>query len=229
MRAEIPDLPESLFSYNLDGHPLTIEILDLLEFCWHHVGEPILGSYHSFFQHSHLGFDRDQGQQKFSESVNRIFSRNGLAYTLTGEGNIERLAPPVLREELTSVQFVTGESELDHILESSRRKFLNPREEIRREALLELWDAWERLKTTGEGADKKDQIISLLDDAAGSPFPKFRERLEKEALELTSIGNNHQIRHTEVTQEKVESTEHIDYLFHRLFSMIHLILKTKGT
>ena len=70
MRAEIPDLPENLFRYNLDGLPETIEILDILEFCWHHVGEPIPGSFHSFFQHSHLGFDRDLGQQKFSEGVN---------------------------------------------------------------------------------------------------------------------------------------------------------------
>ena len=86
----------------------------------------------------------------------------------------------------------------------------------------------------------KPDYISLLDDAAGSAFPRFRERLETafprfrerletESLELTSIGNNHQIRHAEVTQEKLENTEHIDYLFHRLFSMIQLILKTKRT
>ena len=229
MHAEVPNFPEEVWKGTWGYSPNTIDVLDVLEFCCRHVAEPSKGDYHCYFRHFHLSFDREAGRRKFSEEVNRLFSRNGLAYTLTEEGNIERLAPPALREELTSVQFVTGESELDHILESSRRKFLNPRAEIRREALLELWDAWERLKTTGLGADKKDQITSLLDDAAGSAFPKFRERLEKEALELTSIGNTHQIRHTEVTQEKVESTEHIDYLFHRLFSMIHLILKTKGT
>ena len=229
MRAEIPRLPERVLRYSLDSTPRTVEILDVLEFCWRHIGDPIEGSRHPHFGHVHLSFDKEMGQYKFRELVNSIFSRNQLTYTLTAEGHIERLGPPVLREELASAQFVTGDSELDNILESARRKFLNPREEIRREALLELWDAWERLKTTGDGADKKDQITSLLNDAAGSAFPKFRERLEKEALELTSIGNNHQIRHTEVTQEKVESIEHIDYLFHRLFSMIHLILKTKGS
>ena len=229
MRAEIPSLPENLFNYKLDGPPETVEILDVLEFCWRHVGEPVTGSYHSFFQHFHLSFNRDSGQNKYSEEVNRILSRNGLAYTLTDVGIIERLSPPVLSEELVSAQFVTGDSELDYILESARRKFLNPREDIRREALLELWDAWERLKTTGQGADKKEQITALLNDAAGMVYPKFRQLLEKEALELTSIGNNHQIRHTEVSQEKVEKSEHIDYLFHRLFSIIQLILKTKGT
>ena len=58
---------------------------------------------------------------------------------------------------------------------------------------------------------------------------RFRERLETESLELTSIRNSHQIRHAEVTQEKLENIEHIDYLFHRLFSMIQLILKIKRT
>ena len=227
MRAEIPDLPENLFRYNLDGPPETIEILGILEFCWHHVGEPIPGSFHSFFQHSHLGFDRDLGQQKFSEGVNRIFSRNGLAYTLTGDGQIQRLGPPLLREELASAFPHSGDWELDQILESARRKFSSPREEIRREALLELWAAWERLKTTGEGANKKDQISDLLDAAAGTGYPELRQRLNSEALELTSIGNFHQIRHTAIGQEKVEWVEHIDYLFHRLFSMIHLILRTK--
>ena len=168
------------------------------------------------------------GRRNFTEDVNRIFARNGLAYTLTSEGRVERPGPPVLREELASTEFVTGNSELDRLLESARRKFLSPNEEIRREALLELWDAWERLKTTGVGPNKKDQITSLLDDAAGSALPKFRARLETEALELTSIGNSHQIRHTEVTQEKIENGEHIDYVFHRLFSMIHLILNTPG-
>lgn len=173
----------------------------MLEFRCRHVAEPSQGTYHGFFDHYHLLFDREAGRQKFSEEVNRLFSRNGLVYRLTDEGNIERIVGPVLNEELASAQFVTGDSELDNILESAHRKFLNPHEEIRREAFLELWDAWERLKTTGVGADEKDQITSLLDDAAGSTFPKFRERLEKEASELTSIGNSHQIRHTEVTQE----------------------------
>ena len=231
MRAEIPNLPDSPtdpLANSLDGPPCTIDILDMIEFCWRHIGDPSQGSHHDFFQHYHLTFDREAGQQKFSEEVNLIFSRNGIAYTLTKGGVIERLGPSVLNEELASAQFNTGDSELDHILESARRRFLNPHEEIRREALLELWDAWERLKTTGLGADKGDQISSLLGDAAGSVYPKFRERLDTDARELTSIGNSHQIRHTEVSQEKVEKSEHIDYLFHRLFSIIHLILKTKG-
>ncbi len=226
--AEIPRLPEEALMSLFDNPPHVAEILDLLEFCWRHVAAPINGSTHSHFGHVHLSFDRELGRDKFREQVNSIFTRNQIAYTLTDDGRIERLGPPVLREELASTEFVTGDPELDRILESARRKFFDPSEEIRREALLELWDAWERLKTTGEGSNKKDQITSLLDGAAGSASPKFRDSLETEALELTSIGNNHQIRHTEVTQEKIENREHVDYLFHRLFSLIHLIINTQG-
>ena len=227
MHGEISNLPLWPWLSLSDEPPETICVLELMEFCWRHIGHPIQSGYHDYFQHYHLRFDVELGRYNFFEDVNRIFSRNGLAYTLIAEGRVERLGPPILREEMVSTQFETGDSELDHILESARRKFLNPHEDIRREALLELWDAWERLKTTGQGADKKDQITALLNDAAGTVYPKFRQLLEKEALELTSIGNNHQIRHTEIWQEKVEQTEHIDYLFHRLFSLIQLILKTK--
>ena len=136
MRAEIPNLPEDPWRSGWDGIPETVDILDMLEFCWMHVGEPSNGIYHSYFRHFHLTYDRDMGRFKFREQVNLIFSRNGLAYTLTEEGNIDRIGPPVLNEELASAQFMTGDSELDRILESTRRKFLNPREEIRREALL---------------------------------------------------------------------------------------------
>lgn len=222
MHAEIPGLPFTPWISQSDDFPSTVRILELIEFCWRHVGYPVQSRHHD-----DLRYDVELGRRNFTEDVNRILGRNGLAYTLTSEGRVERVGPPVLREELASTEFATGNPELDRILESARRKFFNPNEDIRREALLELWDAWERLKTTGVGRDKKEQITSLLDGAAGSASPKFRAYLEMEASELTSIGNSLQIRHSEVDREKVRTSEHIDYLFHRLFSMILLILKTQ--
>ena len=183
MHAEIPGLPFWPWLSQPNELPETVRVLELIEFCWRHIGYPIQLRYHDYWHHYDLRFDIELRRRNFTEDVNRIFARNGLAYTLTSEGRVERLGPPVLREELASTEFVTGNSELDRLLESARRKFLSPNEEIRREAFLELWDAWERLKTTGVGPNKKDQITSLLDDAAGSALPKFRARLETEALE----------------------------------------------
>ena len=128
----------------------------MIEFCWWCIGKPIRNGYHKFFNHHHLDFDIEAGQNEFRNEINLIFRLNGLAYELTERGHIERLAPPVLREKLASDQFYTGDGELDGMLKTARRKFLNPDEAIRREALDSLWDAWERLKTLGDGSDKED-------------------------------------------------------------------------
>ncbi len=200
----------------------------MIEFCWRSLGKPIKLDYHQYFSHHHLEFDVEAGREEFGESINRIFRRNGLAYQLTDEEHIERLSPPILHEELTSAHFYTGDSELDRILETARYKFRNPDPATRREALKALWDAWERLKTTGDGQDKKTQVKGLLDATAGSSSPQFRDVLEREATELTKVGNKLLIRHSETNQERLAKDVHVDYLFHRLFILITVILRTDG-
>ena len=233
MKADIPNLQDQKYHSFLGERPWnkkpprTLDILDMIEFCWWCIGKPVREGYHDSCKHYHLDFDIEAGQNEFRNHINGIFRSNGLAYELTEHGHIERLVPPVLREELASAPFYTGDGELDRMLETARCKFLNPDEAIRREALESLWDAWERLKTIGDGADKKMQIKSLLDQTAGSSSPKFQETLEMEAKELTRIGNHFQIRHSERNQERLARNEHVDYLFHRLFALIQTILKLR--
>ena len=227
MRAEILTLPQCPWASWAEELPQTMDILDMIEFCWRCVGKPIRLDHHPFFGHHHLDFNIEAGQNEFCDAVNRIFRRNGLAYELTEQGHIERLAAPVLREELAAVQFDTGEAELDRLLETARQKFLDPDEAVRRESLEALWDAWERLKTSGSGVDKKAQVMSLLDDTAGSSSSKFRTVLEREAEALTLIGNTFRIRHSEKNQERLAEGKHVDYLFHRLLSLVQLILRMK--
>lgn len=225
--ADVPTLQEDGRFEFFDKPPRTLDILDTIEFCWRCVGHPVPGKYHEFFDHYHLRFDIEGGRGEFRESVNRIFRRNGLAYELTEQGRVERLAPPALREALASARFRTGEPELDRMLENARGKFLDPDEAIRREALEALWDAWERLKTLGRGRDKKAQAAWILDHVTGASSPGLRGALEREAKELNWIGNHLQIRHSETTQERLVRGEHVDYLFHRLFGLIQMILRTK--
>lgn len=226
MNAEIPSLQRQPW-YSTSDVPSTLDALDIAEFCYRSVGKPIQGRYHEFFRHHHLTFDLDTGKKEFRETVNRIFRRNGLAYELSGYGRVERLAPPVLREALASALFRTPDSELNRMLETARRKFLDPDEAQRREALESLWDAWERLKTVWPGAHKQAQISAMLDAAAG-PSPKFREALEKDARELTMLGNSLQIRHSETSQERIAGSRELDYLLHRLFALIQLILRSSA-
>jgi hypothetical protein len=192
------EMPEDVLSLQSGHLPSTLAILDLIEFCHRHVAKPIREDYHSFFRHHHLTFETEEGQEIFRNDINRIFSRNGLAYKLEDDGQIVRLAPAVLKDSLIPAIFRTGDYDLDSLLESARTKFISPDPAVRRESLEKLWDAWERIKTLEPGADKKASISAMLERVA--PEPNFRESLDQEARELTSIGNNFRIRHSETSQ-----------------------------
>jgi hypothetical protein len=226
-RAEIPELPDQWLNVYSEAPPDTLMILDLLEFCARNIARPIkVGRYHDFFGHYHLNFERDDGLREFIADVNRLLARNGIAFELTAEGEARRLGPALLRDVLVNALFHSGDAETDRLLEDSRRLILSPHFEDRRNALEKLWDAFERIKTLEPGNDKRAQTMALLDKAAQAP--RLRVFFENEAKELTAIGNNLQIRHFETTQEKLERPEEVDYLFHRMFSFIRVVLRTTG-
>jgi len=205
--------------------PDTPTVLDIVEFCYGAVAEPIRLSYHPYYSHHHLDFDRESGRSTFRAQINNILGRNGLVYDLQENGSIIRLAPEGLREELMRTVFASGDKELDMILESARHKFLSPELDVRKEALEKLWDAWERLKTLLD-PDKRRGIQQLLNQAADEP--NFRELLESEARSLTDVGNNFMIRHSERDKIPLANSEQVDYFFHRMFSLIRLLLRSSG-
>ena len=207
--------------------PDTLLILDFIEFVHAAVAKPIPGKYHDFFSHHHLTFDQEAGQEEFRATVNRIFARNGVAFEMLSSGNIVRALPPVLGEDLKRTLFNTGDRTLDNMLDESRAKFSDRNPLVRRQALERLWDVWDRLKSLADPSDKKRSVKIILD--AVTSEPSLRVRLEEEATELNSIGNSHLIRHSEVNQVPVIDVDHVDYLFHRLFAMIQLMLRKKGT
>lgn len=207
--------------------PTTFEILDLIEFAYSKIAEPRRGSFHDFFGHYHLGFDRAAGRAAFRQEIDQIFSRNGIAYELMENGHVDRIAPAILRESLTAAVFQTGEDILDELLERARAKFLSREPAVRKESLEALWDAWERLKTLEPGRDKRESTARLLDK--GATEPTFRAVvLESDARLLTDIGNGFMIRHTEQGKIPIGDDEHVDFLFHRLFALIYLLLKKSG-
>ena len=207
--------------------PDTLLIMDFIEFIYASVAKPIPGKHHDFFSHHHLTFDQQSGQEEFRATVNRIFSRNGVAFEMLSTGRIVRVLPPVLGEDLKRTIFRTGDRTLDNMLEECRTKFSDRNPLVRREALERLWDGWERLKSLADPGDKKRSIKIILDATAAEP--SLRARLEGEATELNSIGNSHLIRHSEVNQVPVIDVDQVDYLFHRLFAMIQLVLRKKGS
>lgn len=209
-----------------DRSATTPAIMDLMEFTYENVAKPCQSSFHEFYGHYHLSFDQEEGRNSFRGEINRIFERNGIAYELTNEGRVERIAPEGLREALNSAIFETGDAILDQLLEKSRFRFLDRSASVRRESLEGLWDAFERLKSIENGEDKKESIRILLDKASAEP--RYRSLLESEMGELTRVGNEFMIRHTEIGRTPIETDEHVDYLFHRTFALVRLLLKMSG-
>jgi hypothetical protein len=203
--------------------PNTLLILDFIEFVHATAAKPTPGKYHEYFSHHHLSFDQPAGQDDFRASVNRMFARNGVAYEMLSTGRIVRVLPPVLGEDLRRTAFHSGDRTLDNMLEECRTKFSDKNPLVRREALERLWDGWERLKSMADPNDKKRSVKIILDTVAREPA--MRARLDTEAQELTSIGNSHLIRHSEVSQVPVIDADQVDYLFNRLFAMIQLMLR----
>lgn len=211
--------------FDRDNPPSDGQIFDLVEFGYEFIAEATDPSLHSYMSHSHYKYDQESGRDKFTQDVNRIFERNGIAFELN-HGEVIRVAPAILHESLAETVFKTGDAVLDGLLEVSRQKFLNRSLDVRRESLEKLWDAWERLKTVETGKDKKESAKALLDKAATEP--NFRDRLEQEARELTEIGNKFVIRHTETDKVPIQDSAQVDYLFQRMFSIIRLLLKASG-
>ncbi len=213
-----------------DNQPSTLEILDLIEFCWKSLGKPRVIGEHPFWgisNHNHVEFDVQAGRDEFHSEVETIFRRNGIAYELTEQGRIERLVPIALQDMLHKHDLNTSDAELDRLLDAAHSKLLNPRPDARQEALEALWGAWERLKTLDSPGGKKASTTAMLDKTAGKTSPIFRGELEEEATNLTRIGNKLRIRHSEMNQEMLASNEHADYLFYRLYSLIRLIIRSR--
>jgi hypothetical protein len=232
---DISKLKEGLAAYRLiwprgwpeeNGNwPSDPQVFDLIEFLYEHAAAPKAYGHHQFYGHNHLAYDQTEGRAKFEEAVNRFFERNGLIFELKN-GEVTRIAPAGLQEALATTVFNTGDADLDRLLETAREKFLHRSLDVRKEGLEKLWDSWERLKTVERGKDKAAQVKAILDKAATEPI--FRERLECEARELNFVGNNLMIRHAEVGKPAIVESVHVDYLFHRMFAMVRLLLKSTG-
>jgi len=136
-----------------------------------------------------------------------------------------RPVPPVLFEAMGNLP-PSGDATLDSLLRDARMKFKDPAPTTRAEATEKLWDAWERLKSLEVQGNKRLSVARLLDQC--SPEPRFRALLELEAKELTEIGNTFHIRHFETDKVALQQAEQNDYLFHRMFALIHLLLFSRA-
>jgi hypothetical protein len=222
------DNPSIRVPLNADNPPETVPGLELIEWVFRHVSRPFNQDLHDHFGDCHYKyFNRHVGQAEFGEKINTIFRRHHLAFELQGTGEIRRIGAPVLREALQSAVFRTEDAELNRLLERARQGFSEPDFHTRYDALKDLFDAFERMKTLEPPHTKPAAAEALI--ARVSPEPKVREMLSSEMRkELQDFGNGFFIRHADAGQVSLQTSEEIDYLFHRLFALIRLLLKTTG-
>ncbi len=202
--------------------PDTPKVMDAVEFFGRYVSEAKKRSPHSFYGHEHLyDFDAKAGYEKYSIRVNSLFRLCGHPFEFM-KGKVERLGPDILHQPLRTIIFCTGDDELDKLLQIARTHFLAVDPLVRKDALEKLWDAFERLKTL-ENSDKKKGTEIFLKNAVENE--SIRSEIEKEAFELTKIGNSFRIRHHEVGKIEISSDLDVDYLFYRLFGLIWRLLR----
>jgi hypothetical protein len=225
-RILLGEIPQLAWPLDSEIIPQTVYVMDLLEFCHANIAKPKNGNFHTFYGKYHLDFDIEGGQLEFRNRINHLFSRNGLAFEMQVNGKIKRMVPKQFESLFEQSFYNTGDLELDRMLETAKIKFLNPDLNIRKESIEKLWDAWERAKTLLEPNDKKMSIKKLLNTI--SPEPNFRRMIEDEATELTSIGNNFMIRHTEINKPPIETSIQVDFLFFRMFAFLNMIFTSMG-
>lgn len=228
LRSESPPVPGVKSVFNIHHPPSTPVALDVVEFAGHYVAEPSGRLNIRLHLHEHLSFEpcsRRMGQDKFREEADKIFARNGLAFTIGDDMRVRRLGPPEARPVLSDFAPRTGDADLDAKLRAAHTRFLSRDPSNRLDALKDLWDAFERLKTLEPGNDKKASVQQLL--AGAVPDAAFRTRLDAEMTALTAIGNAFHIRHFERDRSPLPapSGNAVDYLFTRLLALIAYLLR----
>lgn len=225
MRGDHPRIATPLTA---DQAPETIPMLEVIEWVFQHVSEPINPAFHSYHGDYHYGwFNRESGQGTFANNINTIFRRHFLSFELRSNGQIHRIGPPVLQEALHSTVFHTEDHHLNRLLDRARQRFGDPDFHTRYDGLKDLFDAFERLKTL-EAPHLKPQAATALINRV-TREDKVHEMLDTEMRrDMESFGNGFFIRHANAAQIQLQTSEEIDYLFHRLFALVRFLLRSTG-
>ncbi|MBW9121238.1 hypothetical protein JNB63_14155 [Microbacterium trichothecenolyticum] len=199
-------------------------LFDVLEYVGQKVAKPSDGPWHPFFKHHELSFDQKAGQAEFRADVNLLLSRGGTVYEMTPGMQIQRLGSPEVQAAFRRLRPATGDATLDGLIETARTLYLSRKDADRATAIEKLWDAFERLKTIDDPADKKRSVQALLGHI---PDAATREVLNAEMKALTDLGNQFQIRHHEVGKHPIPADAE-DYVAARMVNVIVYLLEQSG-
>ena len=192
--------------------PRRDDIFDLLEFC---------------HKSTKRVDDRKIGTRVFRDQVNAILRRNLICFQINEQGEVTRTTSIVFQEMVGEFDKGTQglEGEVRRLIEQGIGGYIGRRDENLEVGIKALWSAWERLKTTFQGADKRRQTQDMVNVAAQNETPELRKLIDDEAKILTDAGNQFTIRHSETDRIAVRGDSQQRWLFERLFALILLIAK----
>lgn len=112
-----------------------------------------------------------------------------------------------------------SEEGLREIIESANRYYVSDIQT----ALEKTWDAFERIKTMFDG-NKKSSSQKLIEKISNNDENHINV-LNEEFNNLTKLGNDFRIRHSETNKINIISDEFRQYLFNRCMALINLAIK----
>ena len=233
LKSEIPNIEVPIIRKEENNHydffnqsEVTINkytTLDFIQFCHKNIQEAVKGNYHDYFNHYHLTFKESKKIKKdFRDKVNQIFERNGIVFFINDAGQINRTISVTMKPLINKI-YNTQDERLNELVQLAHDKFVLPQIEDRIYALEKIWDAFERVKTYYVEKNKKQSVNELIQLVANKNSD-IEQLINDEAKALTNIGNTFQIRHFETNKIEITDNKHIDYLFYRMISLIHLFL-----
>lgn len=156
-------------------------------------------------------------RQTYTADVNTLFRRFNQPFELV-EGKVHRRGSELLEDPIERLEdLVIPDDQLLKYLLAAREAFLDAREDRRLEGLRSLWDAFERLKSSG-APDKKTAVTKLIEEMV--PYTALRVHVDAIARSLTDIGNQTNIRHSEQRVTIIDQDPvFIEYLFFSCFAL----------
>ncbi len=203
----------------------TYTILDLLQFFFNHVAQPV-----SSWRCSQCGqrqadeYDIPKGRYQYTVDINRMLSNFHHPYQLQ-KGQIILVGSEVLDRRLMGIDLATDDTYLIKLMSTSVEDFHARSGKRRLEAVQTLVDAFERVKTL-HGTDKKQsaqKVIAQL--SADADISSYFAQLFRA---LTDIENNCNLRHHEYGTTVIDDPALIEYLFYEYYNLIRLILEKHG-
>lgn len=205
-----------------ENKPPTTAVLDLVEFLSRHVSEPTDSWYHGYCGAFHpTEYDRGLGRAEFTTEINKMFNRFNHPYALC-DGVVGRVGLEVMENRFSTADFRTNDEYLRNLIGQAIQAFRDRSSNRRLEALKDIVDAYERVKTL-ENPNKKTSVKMILGRLSTSAevCTHFGDHLTY----LTKYANTHTIRHHEVGKAVLKDDNLVEYLFYSYYTLVVFLLR----